>query len=161
MKIALTRLNRFLFLACILSVFLLGGGIGMILFYPGMTGGTEQLLTLDAPPPGPEIMPRAELTRNLFDPSGQAWQSPLSRRKAGQAAAGGDSGEIRGVISIPGISGVLTPQNFVPSGGSIGDKRIESLGGGRVNINGSQGTQEIDINQNRQQQIDALPLKIQ
>lgn len=148
------RLNQLLALATVL-VFAVGViFLAMFWWLPAASAVAGQHLvpTTDS---AVALPPKLALTRNIFDPTGQTWQGAARR------AAAGTNGDIKGLIDLPGLSGVLTADQFVPAGGVIGSQRIEAIAGGRVVINGSQGPQEIDINQERQQRLEVLPLRVE
>jgi len=103
-----------------------------------------------------------EISRNIFDPSGQNWVTPAGKR-AKSAKGGGNTaqaGNITGIIDLPGFRGVLADNKFVPIGGEAAGGTVESIENGKITINSSQGQTEIDINQNRKQQLQLLNIQI-
>jgi hypothetical protein len=103
-----------------------------------------------------------EISRNVFDPSGQNWVTPAGRRAKSAKGAGGttQAGNITGIIDLPGFRGVLADNKFVPIGGQAAGGTVESIENGKITINSSQGQTEIDINQNRKQQMQLLNIQI-
>ncbi len=108
------------------------------------------------------FVPEGEnIRRNIFDPTGQIWQAPMGMRGKRNNAAGDDLGQINAVIRIHGLQGVISGKKFVPVGGAVDGGNLQSLNGdGRVTINNSQGSKEIDINQNRIQKRQSVPIQI-
>ena len=103
-----------------------------------------------------------EISRNVFDPTGQNWVTPAGKRakSAKGAGASAQAGNITGIIDLPGFRGVLADNKFIPIGGQAAGGTVESIENGKITINSSQGQTEIDINQNRKQQLQLLNIQI-
>ncbi|TAH32239.1 MAG: hypothetical protein EYC62_09450 [Alphaproteobacteria bacterium] len=102
----------------------------------------------------------ADISRNMFDPSGQTWQASMRKPKVKGAGGPQVVGEVNGLINIPGVKGVMAGNKFVPVGGSVDGGSLESVDMGQIKINTPQGTKEIDINQNRNQLRQSINIQI-
>ncbi len=105
--------------------------------------------------------PLPEINRNIFDPTGQIWQSTMSKKPKSKPGPGGqNAGDIDGIVDIPGMRGVLVGGKFVPIGGAVSGGNLEAIENGKIKINTSQGITEIDINHIRNQQRQSLNIQI-
>lgn len=160
MILSLTRYNQALQLA------ILGAGaLYMFLFiwtYLQSTGDNADTLSVPSySPPAQVAVDYPVIGRNVFDPSGQAWQtSEKAKRFAGNAAPAAANGDIKGVIKIPGVEGVLMGKEFVPVGKSLLGGNLEKVEGGKAQISGG-SAKEVDLNAVREQQKQSLGIKIE
>jgi hypothetical protein len=118
-----------------------------------------------APLPQTQTAPASDMAvaegqggRNIFDPAGQPWLAPQSKTSAAKADSGPQT--VRGIMILPGWRGVITGSGFVAEGESLNGQAIQNIEQGKVRLNSSQGSSEIDINQERRQRLESLPITI-
>lgn len=87
-----------------------------------------------APPP----LAQTPGERNPFDPSGMAWREP----KDDEASAG--SGELKGIIVLPGVRRAVTDRGSVGTGEALGAGRIVSIDDRAVVVDTGSGRKPLE-----------------
>jgi hypothetical protein len=72
-----------------------------------------------------------------------------------------ESGDLRGLVKIPGFEGVFIGNQFVPVGGNAMNGNLDSVGDGKAEISGPSGKSSVDINAERQRKIESLSIRIE